>query len=106
LCTACGKLHLQFNSCRNRHCPTCQGHKQQQWVAAREKELLAVPYFHVVFTLPHQLNTVALQYTEKLYKILFDSVWQTLSCFADNPKELGAKMGMIAVLHTLAPLEI
>ena len=99
-CTACGKLHLQFNSCRNRHCPTCQGHKQQQWVAAREKELLAVPYFHVVFTLPHQLNTVALQYPEKLYKILFDSVWQTLSCFADNPKELGAKMGMIAVLHT------
>ena len=99
-CTACGKLHLQFNSCRNRHCPTCQGHKQQQWVAAREKELLAVPYFHVVFTLPHQLNTVALQYPEKLNKILFDSVWQTLSCFADNPKELGAKMGMIAVLHT------
>jgi hypothetical protein len=97
-CTDCGKLHLQFNSCRNRHCPTCQGHKQQQWVDAREKELLAVPYFHVVFTLPHHLNTVALQYPEKLYKILFDTVWYTISSF--GTKELGAKMGMIAVLHT------
>ena len=51
-CTACGKLYLQFNSCPNRHCPTCQGHKQQQWLGAREKELLPIPYFHVVFTLP------------------------------------------------------
>lgn len=97
-CTDCGKLHLQFNSCRNRHCPTCQGHKQRQWIAAREKELLAVPYFHVVFTLPAHLNAVALQYPAQLYKMLFDTVWETISFF--GMQELGAKMGMIAVLHT------
>lgn len=99
-CMACKKLHLQFNSCRNRHCPTCQGHKQQQWIEARSKELLAVPYFHVVFTLPAHLNPVAIQYPKVLYKILFDSVWETLSAFGNNPKHLGAKLGMIAVLHT------
>jgi hypothetical protein len=99
-CTACGKLHLQFNSCRNRHCPTCQGHKQQQWMGAREKELLPVAYFHVVFTIPHHLNAIALAHPKELYKILFDSVWETISSFGNNPKELGAKMGMIAVLHT------
>ena len=99
-CTTCGKLELQFNSCRNRHCPTCQGHKQQQWIAARTKELLPVPYFHVVFTLPDHLNSIALSHPKILYKILFDAVWETLSAFGNNPKHLGAKMGMIAVLHT------
>ncbi len=99
-CTSCGKLALQFNSCRNRHCPTCQGHKQHQWIAARRKELLPVPYFHVVFTLPDHLNAIALSHPKIVYSILFDSVWETLCCFAKNPKELGAKMGMIAVLHT------
>ncbi|WP_438712817.1 IS91 family transposase [Aquimarina muelleri] len=99
-CRECNKLHLQFNSCRNRHCPTCQGHKQHQWIAARTKELLAVPYFHVVFTLPDPLNYVAIRYPKVLYNILFDSVWQTLSAFGNNPKHLGAKLGMIAVLHT------
>jgi len=99
-CMNCKKLHLQFNSCRNRHCPTCQGHKQQQWIAARTRELLPVPYFHVVFTLPDTLNPVALRYPKELYKILFDSVWETLSAFGNNPKHLGAKLGMIAVLHT------
>lgn len=99
-CMDCNKLHLQFNSCRNRHCPTCQGHKEQQWVAARTKELLSVPYFHVVFTLPDSLNPIALQYPKKVYKIVFDSAWQTLTAFGNNPKHLGAKMGMIAVLHT------
>jgi hypothetical protein len=63
-------------------------------------------YFHVVFTIPHHLNAIALAHPNELYKILFDSVWETISCFGNNPKELGAKMGMIAVLHTLAPLEI
>ena len=99
-CMECKKLHLQFNSCRNRHCTTCQGHKQHQWIAARTQELLAVPYFHVVFTLPDTLNAVALRYPQVLYKILFDSVWETLSTFGNNPKHLGAKLGMIAVLHT------
>lgn len=99
-CMDCKKLHLQFNSCRNRHCPTCQGHKQHQWIEARTQELLPVPYFHVVFTLPDHLNFVAVRYPQVLYKILFDSVWETLSAFGDNPKHLGAKLGMIAVLHT------
>lgn len=99
-CNECNKLHLQFNSCRNRHCPTCQGHKQQQWIAARTGELLPVPYFHVVFTVPDSLNAVALHYPKVLYKILFDSVWETLSAFGKNPKHLGAKLGIIAVLHT------
>lgn len=99
-CKSCDKLHLQFNSCRNRHCPTCQGHKQQQWIEGRSRELLPVPYFHVVFTLPDNLNSVALQYPKELYKILFDSAWKTLVAFGNNPKDLGAKIGMIAVLHT------
>ena len=99
-CSSCSKLHLQFNSCRNRHCPTCQGHKQHEWIESRRKELLPVPYFHVVFTIPHHLNPIALRHPTKLHKILFDSVWETLSAFGDNPKHLGAKMGMIAVLYT------
>ncbi|MBE7646621.1 IS91 family transposase [Tenacibaculum finnmarkense] len=99
-CSHCHKLHLQFNSCRNRHCSICQGHKQHQWIQARRKELLNVPYFHVVFTIPHHLNPIALSHPKKVYKILFDSVWQTLSTFGNNPKHLGAKMGMIAILHT------
>ncbi len=99
-CLQCHKLHLQFNSCRNRHCPTCQGHKQEEWLQARKKELLNVPYFHVVFTLPSELNEVALQRPDILYPILFKTSWNTLSAFGDNPKHLGAKMGMIAILHT------
>jgi len=99
-CTGCNKLHLQFNSCRNRHCPTCQGHKRHEWIAARTAELLPVPYFHVVFTLPDTLNPVALSHPRALYKTLFDTVWETLSAFGNDPKYLGAKPGMIAVLHT------
>jgi|TARA_B110000116_G_scaffold261753_1_gene266288 hypothetical protein len=99
-CSSCDTLHLQFNSCRNRHCPTCQGHQQAKWIAKREDELLNVPYFHVVFTLPDHLNEAALFHPKIVYKTLFDSVWETLSCFGNNPKELGAKMGMIAILHT------
>ena len=99
-CMSCKKLHLQFNSCRNRHCTTCQGHKQHQWIEARIQELLPVPYFHVVFTLPDHLNFVAIRYPQVLYKILFDTVWETLTAFGNSPKHLGAKLGMIAVLHT------
>lgn len=99
-CSSCGKLHLQFNSCRNRHCGICQGHKKREWVAAREKEILNVPYFHVVFTIPSHLNAVALNHPKVVYKILFDSAWETLKAFGNNPKHLGAKMGMIAILHT------
>jgi len=99
-CTKCDKMHLFFNSCRNRHCPTCQGHKVAQWIQAREQELLPVPYFHVVFTLPEQLNAVAQHHSKELYAILFKTAWQTLRQFGDNPDHLGATMGMIAVLHS------
>lgn len=99
-CMKSNKLHLRFNSCRNRHCPTCQGHKQRQWIAARSQELLAVPYFHVVFTLPDSLDPVALRHPQVLYGILFDTAWATLSAFGKNPEHLGAKLGMIAVLRT------
>ena len=99
-CNCCSKLHISYNSCRNRHCPTCQGHKREEWIRAREVELLNVPYFHVVFTLPSELNEYALKEGKIVYGALFKAAWQTLQQFGDNPKHLGAKMGMISVLHT------
>lgn len=100
VCDCCNKLHLSYNSCRNRHCPTCGGHKREQWIAKRGEELLDVPYFHVVFTLPHELNALALEQPALLYGTLFKTAWATLLGFAKNPKYLGAKPGMIALLHT------
>ncbi len=99
-CNCCKKLHLSYNSCRNRHCPTCQGHKREEWIRARELELLNTPYFHVVFTLPSELNKWALSDGKIIYACLFKAAWQTLQQFGDNPKHLGGKMGMISVLHT------
>lgn len=99
-CNCCKKLHISYNSCRNRHCPTCQGHKCEEWIRAREKELLNTPYFHVVFTLPSGLNKYALKESKIIYDALFKASWQTLQQFGNNPKHLGAKMGMISVLHT------
>lgn len=99
-CNCCNKIHISYNSCRNRHCPTCQGHKREQWIRAREKELLNVPYFHVVFTLPAEWNEYALKHGKIIYTTLFKAAWQTLQQFSNNPKHLGAKIGMIAVLHT------
>ena len=96
----CGKLHLSYNSCRNRHCPKCQGHQREAWVQQREAELLNVPYFHVVFTLPHHLNDLCQKHPKLLYGLLFRTAWKTMAGFADNPKFLGAKTGMVAVLHT------
>ena len=97
---ACHKLHLSYNSCRNRHCPTCQGHKREAWIQARESELLNVPYFHVVFTLPSELHAVALTHPKEVYNALFKAAWATLKQFGENPKHLGGQMGMIAILHT------
>lgn len=96
-CDACGHLSISYNSCRNRHCPKCQGHKREKWIESRESELLPVPYFHVVFTLPDTLNPLALHQPKMLYDILFESVWETLQSFGKNK---GLQMGMIAVLHT------
>lgn len=99
-CDSCDKLHISYNSCRNRHCPTCQGHKREEWIQARESELLNVPYFHLVFTLPAELNPYALSDPRIIYDRLFKAAWATLAQFGANPKHLGGKMGMIAILHT------
>ena len=97
---SCGKLHLSYNSCRNRHCPKCQGHLREQWIRAREQELLNTSYFHVVFTLPSSLNEWAQANPRFVYKLLFKTAWSVLKDFGANPKLLGAQTGMISVLHT------
>ena len=96
----CNKLHISYNSCRNRHCPKCQGHLREQWIARREADLINVSYFHVVFTLPDHLNEPALRNPKLIYGLLFKTAWGVLRDFGANSKMLGAKMGMIAVLHT------
>jgi Putative transposase/Transposase zinc-binding domain len=99
-CIDCGHLQISYNSCRNRHCPKCQGIQRERWIQAREQELLPVPYFHVVFTLPDLLNTLCLHRSKILYGILFKTVWSVLLSFGDDQKWLGARTGMIAILHT------
>jgi hypothetical protein len=96
-CDSCGVIQISYNSCRNRHCPKCQGHKKEQWIQARVDELLPVPYFHIVFTLPCELNELALHEPKKAYDLLFKSAWETLQTFGKNK---GLQMGMIAILHT------
>lgn len=99
-CTDCGNTRISYNSCRNRHCPKCQGKNREEWIFKREAELLPVPYFHVVFTLPDTLNQLAMYKPKAVYDSLFEAAWQTVRCFAKDPKHLGAMAGMIAILHT------
>jgi hypothetical protein len=99
-CDNCGDIHVSYNSCRNRHCPKCQSLKTAKWLEDRQKELLPVPYFHVVFTLPHELNTLILYNKKELYSLLMQSVWETIKTFGEDPKRLNGLMGMIAILHT------
>ena len=96
-CDSCGTVHISYNSCRNRHCPKCQGHKREAWIQRREADLLPCSYYHLVFTLPCELNSLTLYQPSLVYKLLFDSVWQTLAQFG---KHAGVQLGMIAVLHT------
>jgi Putative transposase/Transposase zinc-binding domain len=96
-CDGCGNISISYNSCRNRHCGKCQGHKREEWMNARMGELLPVPYFHVVFTLPSELNKACMHQPKVLYDALFTAAWQTLYTFG---KEKGLQMGMIALLHT------
>ncbi len=96
----CSHLKYQYHSCRDRHCPNCGAIKKQQWIEARMQELLPVKYYHVVFTLPHELNTLVMGHRKTLYKLIFDASAQTLLCFAKDPKYLGALPGIISVLHT------
>jgi hypothetical protein len=99
-CDHCGHAESSYNSCRNWHCPKCHGAAQATWLAAREREVLDVPYVHVVFTLPHTLSPLALQNPRVLYSILFRTVAQTLQDIAGDSKHLGAEIGGLAVLHT------
>jgi hypothetical protein len=100
-CTRCGHTTaISYNSCRNRHCPKCQTHARDQWLAARQQELLPVPYVHVVFTLPHQLAPLAFHNKKVLYGLLFHASSATLLEIAADPKHLGAAIGFLSVLHT------
>jgi len=96
----CGHIKYQYHSCRDRHCPNCGAIKKQEWIEARTQELLPVKYYHVVFTLPHELNSLVMGNRKILYKLLFDASAQTLLCFAKDNKYLGGTPGIISVLHT------
>ncbi|WP_419827093.1 IS91 family transposase [Sphingomonas sp.] len=99
-CTDCGHWRVAYNSCRNRHCPRCQGAAARTWLAAREADLLPVGYFHVVFTLPAEVADVAFQNKAALYGLLFQTASETMTTIAADPKHLGARIGITAVLHT------
>lgn len=99
-CDQCGHRVILYNSCRNRHCPKCQATARARWLAQRETELLPVPYFHVVFTLPAQIGRLALQNPKQIYNILFRTAAATLLETAADPRLLGAHIGFLAVLHT------
>lgn len=99
-CEACGTEQICYNSCRNRHCPKCQGRARAKWLAAEEALLLPVPYFHVVFTLPQLLNPLLRVNQRALYNLLFQAATQTLQEFARDPQHLGVELGITVVLHT------
>jgi hypothetical protein len=99
-CSRCGHQAISYNSCRNRHCPKCQAKAREQWLAARQRELIAADYFHVVFTVPHELNVLALQNPREFYDLLFTASAQTLLEVAADPRHLGAEIGAISILHT------
>ncbi|MCX6004553.1 MAG: IS91 family transposase [Chloroflexi bacterium] len=99
-CLTCGTIRISYNSCRNRHCPKCQGKNREEWIQNRESELLPVPYFHVVFTLPDLLNPLAMNHPKEVYDALFETAWQTIKIFGFDPKYLGGATGMICILHT------
>jgi Putative transposase/Transposase zinc-binding domain len=96
----CGYTQIAYNSCRNRHCPKCQGAAAREWLAEREAELLPVPYFHVVFSLPAQIADIAYHNKTVIYDILFKASAETLITIAADPKHLGARIGVLSVLHT------
>ena len=99
-CRSCGAIRVAYNSCRNRHCPKCQGQACREWLAAREAELLPVPYFHVVFTLPAEVAAIAFQNKALVYAMLFRTAAETLRTIAADARHLGAEIGFIAVLHS------
>jgi hypothetical protein len=99
-CEVCAYTRIAYNSCRNRHCPKCQGAAAREWLADREAELLPVPYYHVVFTLPALIADIAYHNKAAIYGILFKTAAETLITIAADPKHLGAQIGLTAVLHS------
>jgi len=99
-CDDCGHQRISYNSCRNRHCPKCQSLARAQWIEDRQAELLPVPYFHVVFTLPEEIAAIAYQNKAVVYNLLFAATADTLRTISADPKHLGAEIGFFAVLHT------
>jgi len=99
-CEDCGHQRIAYNSCRNRHCPKCQGAAARTWLAEREADLLPLGYFHVVFTLPAEIADIAYQNKALLYDLLFKAASETMLTIAADPRHLGARIGIIAVLHT------
>ena len=99
-CDACGTSSILYNSCRNRHCPKCQTLSKERWLQARQAELLDTQYFHVVFTLPHEINALAQGNRAAIYKLLFAAAFDTLMCFGRDPNHLGGLIGGTGILHT------
>jgi hypothetical protein len=99
-CPQCGFQAISYNSCRNRHCPKCQAQARERWLAAREQELLPTSYFHVVFTVPHELSVLALDNSRQFYHLLFAATAATLLEIAADPQHLGAEIGILSILHT------
>ncbi len=99
-CDRCGASRAVYHSCRNRHCPKCQTLAKERWIEARRNELLPVPYFHLVFTLPHELNRLAQHRPRMIYNLLFEAAAKTLQTFGRDPKHLGGEIGITAILHT------
>ena len=100
VCSHCGNIEIFYNSCGNRHCPKCQTMNKARWLLKRENELLPINYFHVIFTIPSILDSIIYQNKKECYNIAFDSVRETLNEAALNPKNLGARIGFISILHT------
>ena len=99
-CEKCSHTVIAYNSCRNRHCPKCQGAASRRWLADREADLLPVQYFHVVYTLPSELRDIAYQNKRVVYDLLMKAAAETTLAIAADPKRLGARIGITAVLHT------
>ena len=99
-CDQCGAVRITYNSCRNRHCPKCQTLAKERWLAARRADLLPIPYFHVVFTLPHALNALAQGNARVIYGLLFRAAADTLLTFGRDSRHLGGTIGITAILHT------
>jgi Putative transposase/Transposase zinc-binding domain len=97
---SCGHVRISYNSCRNRHCPKCQATNRERWVLARQADLLPCTYYHLVFTMPQELNVFCISHPKELYNILFAASRETVEAFGNDPKHLGAQMGIVSLLHT------